>query len=57
MSPSSLELVILNYIRPRTEKTIHDEEINNVDVGDMVADLKVSITVFGFFRELNIFPE
>lgn len=24
-----------------TEKTIHDEEINNVDAGDMVADLKV----------------
>ena len=24
-----------------TEKTIHDEDINNVDVGDMVANLKV----------------
>lgn len=25
----------------RTEKTIHDEEVNNVDVGDLMADLKV----------------
>lgn len=35
------ERQMTNYFWKRTEKTINDEETNNVDVAEMMADLKV----------------
>ena len=39
---SSISIFLAHIFFFRTEKTIHEEEVNNVDVADLMADLKVN---------------
>ena len=36
-----------------TEKTIHDEEVSNVDIAESMAELKVRLTSFGVSSQVR----